>query len=271
MGRCQISGSTMKLLILLSFCLGFVACKPDLCWCDPTCTKKYFPPYCKKIFRSGPEPSYLTAPEPSYVPEPEPEPTYNAPELAVLPAPIYNAPELAVLPAPTYKAPEPEPTYTEPEPAPTYVEPEPAPTYTKPEPAPTYTETEPAPTYTKPEPAYKKGTRSRKNLKRKIRNNLKRKIRKNLKRKIRKNRRKLVPSYRAFRSGPIVVTAPKPKKKFFRQFWTSHVNKPRLIGYNPQPGSILIPAGNPVTAAPYDPYIPPDPRLQRRSSWGWGK
>jgi len=44
-----------------------------------------------------------------------------------------------------------------------------------------------------------------------------------------------------------------------------------LIGYNPQPGSILIPAGNPVTAAPYDPYIPPDPRLQRRSSWGWGK
>merc|ERR1719331_474571 len=65
--------------------------------------------------------------------------------------------------------------------------------------------------------------------------------------------------------------APRPKKKFFRQFWTSNVNKPRLIGYNPQPGSILIPAGNPVTAAPYDPYIPPDPRLQRRSSWGWGK
>ena len=60
-------------------------------------------------------------------------------------------------------------------------------------------------------------------------------------------------------------------QKFFRQFWTSSGSRPRLIGYNPQPGSVLIRAGNPVTARPYDPYVPPDPRLQRRSSWGWGK
>ena len=42
-----------------------------------------------------------------------------------------------------------------------------------------------------------------------------------------------------------------------------------MIGYNPQPGSVLIRAGNPVTARPYDPYVPPDPRLHRRSSWGF--
>jgi len=78
----------------------------------------------------------------------------------------------------------------------------------------------------------------------------------------------------AFRS------APRPKKKFFRQFWTGSGNTPRLIGYNPQPGSILVRAGNPVTPRPYDPYVPPDPRLQKRSygnswgsgnKWGWGK
>ena len=34
----------MKLLILLPFCLGFVACIPleDLCWSDPTCIQKIF-------------------------------------------------------------------------------------------------------------------------------------------------------------------------------------------------------------------------------------
>ena len=56
----------MKLLILLSFCLGFVACIPKPCWNDPTCTHE-------------PEPNYVLVP--SYLPEPAP--TYNAPKPAV--------------------------------------------------------------------------------------------------------------------------------------------------------------------------------------------
>ena len=157
----------MKLLILLTFFLGFVACIPKPCWNDPTCTKRFFrsallPSYGADLEPTYvPEPSYVSAPEPnyvlvpSYVPEPEPAPTYNAPE-----------------------------------PVPTYIESEPAPTYTEPEPAPTYIELEPALTYTKPKPAYKEAKKTRKNLKRKIRKNLKRKMRKNR----RKNRRKNVPA-----------------------------------------------------------------------------
>merc|ERR1712037_966623 len=105
---CHISGSAMKLLILLPFCLGYVACNsrpPGSCgYIDPTCT----------FFRAlVPEPSYVSAPEPNYV----------------------LVPSYVPEPAPTYNAPEPAPTYIESEPAPTYIEPEPAPTYTKPEPA----------------------------------------------------------------------------------------------------------------------------------------
>ena len=154
----------MKLLILLSSCLGFVACIP--CWNDPTCTKFYrSAPILQLEPTYVPEPSYVSAPEhnyvlvPSYVPEPEPAPTYNAPE-----------------------------------PVPTYIESEPAPTYTEPEPAPTYIELEPAPTYTKPKPAYKEAKKTRKNLKRKIRKNLKRKMRKNRRKNRRKNSRKNVPA-----------------------------------------------------------------------------
>ena len=68
----------MKLLIPLSFCLGFVACIPGPCWNDPTCLRD-------AASRSFPEPTYLTAPEPSYVPEPsyglapayDPAPAYH--------------------------------------------------------------------------------------------------------------------------------------------------------------------------------------------------
>ena len=141
----------MKLLILLSFCLGFVACIP--CgWNDPTCIQRFF--------RSAPEPSYVSAPEPnyvlvpSYVPEPEPAPTYNAPEPAS--------------------------TYTEPEPAPTYIELEPALTYTKPKPA-----------YKEAKKTRKNLKRKiRKNLKRKMRKNRRKNRRKNSRKNRRKDRRK---------------------------------------------------------------------------------
>merc|ERR1712106_569114 len=68
----------------------------------------------------------------------------------------------------------------------------------------------------------------------------------------------IVPLESAFRSGPIAAVLPKPKKKFLRQWYGSRWNaggrwnqRPRLIGYNPQPGSVLIRARTPT--APYNP------------------
>ena len=114
----------MKLLILLTFCLGFVACNPDPCWSDPTCLRDAPPP--ARGARSFPEPTYVL--KPAYVSAPEPNYVFIPPYV------------LEHEPAPTYNAPEPAPIYIESEPAPTYIEPEPEPTYVEPVPAPTYNE-----------------------------------------------------------------------------------------------------------------------------------
>ena len=143
----------MKLLILLTFCLGFVACIP--------------------------QGSYRPAPEPTYGrdPEPAPEPTYGRdPEPAYKPAPKrksrrprwtiatlcahkekmnrrknWRRPSYCPGSEPSY-GPAPEPSYT-PAPEPSYVR-DPEPTYER-APEPSY-ETAPEPSYGRaPEPSYR--------------------------------------------------------------------------------------------------------------------
>merc|ERR1712210_262972 len=61
------------------------------------------------------------------------------------------------------------------------------------------------------------------------------------------------PLESALPSDPIEAVLSKPNKKFLRQWYGSRWNaggswgqRPRLIGYNPQPGSVLIRARTPT-------------------------